>query len=125
MTPIITKQNAKSASYVTMRITPSLRDGENNRRPCGRTMHILPHSTGFYKRLRKKLVRRRTGAAQGCPERVSPRERRGGAVFADKGKSPPMAGTLYYMPRYIAMYCLALRRQLKSHLRARGTISER
>lgn len=29
----------------------------------------------------------------------------------------------YQMPKYIAIYCLALRRQLKSHLSARGSIS--
>lgn len=92
MTLIITKQNAKSASYVTMGITPSIREGENNRRPC------WSHLVNF-------------------------------TIF-DRKRQPPQsfgsAGVVsFYMPKYIAIYCLALRRQPKSHRRARGTISLR
>lgn len=41
--PIITKQNANSASYVTIASPPFRKGaGENNRRPCGRIYIIIP-----------------------------------------------------------------------------------
>ena len=92
MTPRITIQKAKSASYVTMGITPSLWDG--GKQPPA----VLVAPCEFYHIRQKKTTPAELGSA--------------GVVS-------------FYMTKNSAIYCLALRRQPKSHRRARGTISPR